>query len=34
MKNFPIREEQFVNFAPDEANATNLPTGIGHHFLL
>jgi hypothetical protein len=28
-----IREEQFVNFASHEDNDTDLPSGIGHHFL-
>jgi hypothetical protein len=28
-----IREEQFANFAPHEAHATDLPSGIAHRFL-
>jgi hypothetical protein len=28
-----IREEQIVNFAPHEAHATDLPSGIAHRFL-
>ena len=29
-----IREEQFMNFSPNQDRATDLPPGIGHHFFV